>query len=189
MTVGWHAITLETHDSVNSASPGNLSPPKGTCVYLSLRRVTIASVCDAKSLPSRERRRCSPSRIKFITSRARVALANRVCNTVKVHTRSISTKRANRPFRTHGLSGSTGLQDIAAETRKRVNASTLSLTSIRLVRHRINGMPQFPSTLPPPPDRARHPFVRVISSGKIRTTADRSSAEIGDLYDRNSYIS
>jgi len=68
------------------------------------------------------------------------------CNTVKVHTRSISTKRANRLFRTHGLSGSSGLQDIAAETRKRVNASTLSLTSIRLVRHRINGIPQFPST-------------------------------------------
>lgn len=97
-------------------------------------------------IPSRERRRRSRSRMKFITSRARIAFANRVCNTVKVHTRSISTKRANRPFRTHGLSGSTGLQDIAAETRKRVNASTLSLTSIRLVRHRINGMPQFPST-------------------------------------------
>lgn len=31
--------------------------------------------------------------------------------------------------------------------RKRVNVSTLSLTSIRLVRHRINGVPQFPSTL------------------------------------------
>jgi len=88
-------------------------------------------------------------RIKFITNRARVVFATRACNIVKVHTRSISTKRANRPFRTHGLSGSTGLQDIAAETRKRVNASTLSLTSIRLVHHRINGMPQFPSALPP----------------------------------------
>jgi len=76
---------------------------------------------------------------------SRVVFANRACNTVKVHTRSISAKRANRLFRTHGLSGSSGLQDIAAETRKRVNASTLSLTSIRLARHRINGMPQFPS--------------------------------------------
>lgn len=52
MTAGWHAITPETHDSVDFASPSNLSPPKGTCVYLSLRRVTIAGVCDAKSLPS-----------------------------------------------------------------------------------------------------------------------------------------
>lgn len=43
---------LKTHDSVDSASPGNLSPPEGACVYLSLRRVTIAGVCDAKSLPS-----------------------------------------------------------------------------------------------------------------------------------------
>lgn len=39
--------------------------------------------------------------------------------------------------------------------RKRVNVSTLSLTSIRLVRHRINGVPQFPSTL----YRARRTFV------------------------------
>ena len=78
-----------------------------------------------------------------------VQLARRTVgyNTVKIHTHSISAERANRWFRTHGLSGSNGLQDIAAETRKRVNVSTLSLTSIRLVRHRINGVPQFPSTL------------------------------------------
>lgn len=55
MTVGWHAITLKTHDSVDSASPGNLSPPKGTCVYLSLRRVTIAGVSTMQN-PSRPRR-------------------------------------------------------------------------------------------------------------------------------------
>lgn len=73
------------------------------------------------------------------------AIATGAYNTVKIHTHSISAERANRWFRTHGLSGTNGLQDIAAETRKRVNVSTLSLTSIRLVRHRINGVPQFPS--------------------------------------------
>lgn len=63
-------------------------------------------------------------------------------------------KRANRRFRTRGLSEdpARGFQDIAAETRKRVNARRrYPSTSIRLVRHRINGTPQFPSALSPLP--------------------------------------
>jgi len=147
-------------------------------------RYAVATVCDAKSQAvARRCSRCSRRKKKFIAGLR--GAASRACNTVKayidtranVRAHPAQSARANRLFRTRGLSASSGLQDIAAETRKRVNASTLSLASIRLVRHRINGTPQFPSTLSPHPTRdACESFIRVIRLLKTRLLIDRSSS-------------
>jgi len=150
-------------------------------------RYAVATVCDAKSQAvARRCSRCSRRKKKFIAGLR--GAATRACNTVKayidtranVRAHPAQSARANRLFRTRGLSGSSGLQDIAAETRKRVNASTLSLASIRLVRHRINGTPQFPSTLSPHPTPPATPaivaFIRVIRLLKTRLLIDRSSS-------------
>lgn len=82
-------------------------------------------------------------------------------------------KRANRRFRTRGLSEdpARGFQDIAAETRKRVNARRrYPSTSIRLVRHRINGTPQFPSA-------PLSPALSCVSSGS-GTDRERDRAPV-----------
>jgi len=158
MTAGWHAITRG--NASGAREDGVTCHPRGGCTCLPFVTPLQPSAMQNPKRCSR----CSRRKKKFIAASAESRIARVIpLKHTQRHARGVrahlaQSARANRLFRTRGLSGSSGLQDIAAETRKRVNALTLSLASIRLVRHRINGTPQFPSTLPPPSaNRTRRP--------------------------------
>lgn len=97
---------------------------------------------------------------------ARIALANRACNTVRVHTPAQSAWNVQTgDFALADYRGSSGLQDIAAETRKRVNASTLSL-HFDSPRSPPNKRHATIPINPPPPPSLFHVHPRVAGDRK-----------------------